>query len=151
VLDLVVTPGPSASVQLRGILIEVPSRSRTSIRVPRSAKTSSCCPSRGWCRLITVTLGSVTRRWYAVCDSVPVLEEAAIQVPPDLFVDKAPPESEPPFEALLPLPLDLVEVCVEQAIQGCGAGIPRSISGRAGFCHLRTELTTIDGTHSVMG
>jgi hypothetical protein len=36
----------------------------------------------------------------------------------------------PPLEALLPLPLDLVEVGLENAIEGRGAGIPGPVTGR---------------------
>ncbi len=118
---------PSASVHSRGILIDVPSRSRTSRRLPRSVKTSSCCPSRGWCRRITVIWGGENRRWYAVCDSVPVLIKAAIQVPPHLLVDKTPPETVPAFEALLPLPPHLVVQRIEKAVQGCRARVPRPV------------------------
>ena len=56
-----------------------------------------------------------------------VLEKPAVHVPPHLFVDKAPPETVPALEALLPLPLDLVEVGFDETIQRCRARIPRPV------------------------
>ena len=46
------------------------------------------------------------------------LEKAAVLVLPHLLVDQAAPVAVPPLEALLPLPLDLVEVGLDKSVQG---------------------------------
>ena len=56
-------------------------------------------------------------------------------MPPHLLVDQAGPETVPSLEALLPLPLDLVEVGLDKPIQGCRSRIPDPIPGRTGFVH----------------
>ncbi len=46
-----------------------------------------------------------------------VFEQAAIQVPPNLLVDKAAPEPVPALESLFPQPLHLLEQRIEEAVQ----------------------------------
>jgi len=118
---------PPASVHSRGILIDVPSLSRTSRRLPRSVKTSSCCPSRGWCRRITVIWGGENRRWYAVRDSVPSAEQTTIAEPVDDVIDKAAPKPVRPLETLLPYPLCPLIEAVDELIEGGRLRVARSV------------------------
>jgi hypothetical protein len=64
-----------------------------------------------------------------------VLIETAVEIAPNLLVYKAPPESEAPLVALLPLPPDLFEMGLEEVVEGRGARIPSPVLGRAGRCH----------------
>ena len=45
-----------------------------------------------------------------------VLIQTAVEVAPDLLIDETPPEPEPTLEAVLPLPLNLLEVSFEETI-----------------------------------
>ena len=65
----------------------------------------------------------------------PVLKQPAVEVPQHLLVDEAAPETAPSLEALLPLPPYLVEVGLEEAIEGRRAGIPGPVTRRAGLSH----------------
>ena len=64
-----------------------------------------------------------------------VLEKATVEIAPNLLVDEASPESTPALEAVLQLPLDLLEVSFEETIQRRRARIPRAVLGGAGRCH----------------
>jgi len=64
-----------------------------------------------------------------------VLIETAVKVSANLLVNEGPPESEAALEALLPLPLHLVKVRIEQAVQRGRAGTPRTIGGGTACCH----------------
>jgi hypothetical protein len=65
----------------------------------------------------------------------PFSKEPAVEVPQHLLVDEAAPKPVPPLEALLPLPPHLVEVGLEEPVEGRRAGIPGPVAGRAGLCH----------------
>jgi len=64
-----------------------------------------------------------------------VLEEVAVELAQHLLVDEAAPETVPPLIPLLPLAPDLVELSVEEAVEGSGTGISGPVPGRAGGCH----------------
>jgi len=65
----------------------------------------------------------------------PVLKQPAVEVAQHLLVDEAAPEAVSALETLLPLPLHLVEVRLEEAIERRGAGIPGPVTGRTGLSH----------------
>lgn len=73
----------------------------------------------------------------------PVLEQAAVQVAPNLLVDEPTPVPILPLESLLPLRLNLVEMGLEEAVQGCGPRRSRPVQapGRATLCRQGRALS----------
>jgi len=72
----------------------------------------------------------------------PVLEQAAVQVAPNLLVDEPTPVPILPLESLLPLRLNLVEMGLEEAVQGCGPRRPRPVqTGRGTLCRQGRALS----------
>jgi len=57
-------------------------------------------------------------------------KDAAVQVAAHLLVDEGAPEAVATLEALLPLPLDLVVVSLDEAVQGCGARVSSAVDAR---------------------